>query len=146
MCEDKPSSKRDCPLFFDTAFYTKYGEQSMRESYDEGRKNLCAAILATHGDSQQDLRRTIENYTQRLACDADAPGEHIPPELLAYTTKVARNAYKVTDDDIANLRAQGYSEDALFEITLSAALGAGMVRLDSGLNALKGALDAPEKH
>jgi alkylhydroperoxidase family enzyme len=118
----------------------------MRESYEEGRKKLCDAILATHGDSQQDLRRRIDDYAERLGSDVDAPDEHIPSELLAYTTKVARHAYKVTDEDIAGLRAQGYSEDALFEITLSSALGAGMVRLDSGLNALKGALDASEKH
>jgi hypothetical protein len=63
-----------------------------------------------------------------------------------FYTKVARNAYKVTDEDIEFLKSQGYSEDALFEITLSAALGAGMVRLDSGLAALKGALYATEKH
>ncbi len=52
--------------------------------------------------------------------------------------KVARQAYKVTDDDIAALRQAGYSLDTIFEVTLSAALGAGMSRLERGLAVLKG--------
>jgi hypothetical protein len=44
----------------------------------------------------------------------------------------------VTDEDMARLKALGYTEDDLFEITLSAALGAGRTRLECGLVALKG--------
>ena len=50
--------------------------------------------------------------------------------------KVARHAYLVTYADVAALRDGGYSEDAIFEITLSAALGAGMARLERGFAAL----------
>jgi len=38
------------------------------------------------------------------------------------------------------------SEDALFELTLSAALGAGMARLEPGLKALQGGEDATQNH
>ena len=62
----------------------------------------------------------------------------LPAPLDTYVDKVARHAYKVTDDDIVALRQAGYSEDAIFEVTLSAALGAGMSRLERGLAMLKG--------
>ena len=43
---------------------------------------------------------------------------------------------KETDNDIEALRQTGYSEDAIFEITISAALGAATARLARGLSAL----------
>jgi alkylhydroperoxidase family enzyme len=58
---------------------------------------------------------------------------------------VALHAYKTTDADIEKLLQAGYSEDAIFEITLSAALGAGRARLERGLAALKGEKDEAEK-
>jgi len=67
-----------------------------------------------------------------------------PPALVAYVKKVALYAYKTNEDDIEALRRAGYSEDAIFEITVSAALGAGMTRLERGLAALKGDTDAAQ--
>jgi len=55
---------------------------------------------------------------------------------------VARHAYKLTDDDLAALQRAGSSEDAIFEITVSAALGAALGRLECGLAALRG--EAPD--
>ncbi|MGZ3602263.1 MAG: hypothetical protein ACXWQ5_22010 [Ktedonobacterales bacterium] len=68
-----------------------------------------------------------------------ASGHDIPEPLASYAEKVARYAYKVTDDDIAALLAAGYSEDQLFEATLSVALGAAQMRLRAGLDALHAA-------
>ena len=51
---------------------------------------------------------------------------------------MARHAYKLTDDDLNALRRAGSSEDAIFEITVSAALGAALDRLERGLAALRG--------
>jgi len=51
---------------------------------------------------------------------------------------VARHAYKLTDDDLTALRRAGSSEDAIFEITVSSALGAALDRLERGLAALRG--------
>jgi alkylhydroperoxidase family enzyme len=61
----------------------------------------------------------------------------LPDALDPYVKKVARYAYEVTDEDIAALRHAGYSEDQIFEVTVSAALGAGLVRLEAGLSALR---------
>ena len=52
-------------------------------------------------------------------------------EVAAYVTKVHRQAYEVTDQDVAALRDSGLSEDQIFELTIAAAVGAGMSRLDA---------------
>ena len=42
----------------------------------------------------------------------------------------------MTDDDIESLSQAGYVEEMILEITVSAAVGAGMGRLERGLAAL----------
>jgi alkylhydroperoxidase family enzyme len=106
-------------------------------------RGLVDSVLTTPGATDPALRRTIE---ARSAAFGGRPGtvkpentqEDIPEALRAYVDKVARHAYKVTDGDLDDLKKAGYSEDAIFEITLSAALGAGMSRLERGLAALRG--------
>ena len=61
----------------------------------------------------------------------------VPGPLEAYVKKVSSRAYEVTDDDVAALRNAGYSEDQIFEATVCAAVGAGLARLERGLEALK---------
>jgi hypothetical protein len=61
----------------------------------------------------------------------------VPPALTPYVDTVARHAYQVTDADVAALR-RGNSDDALFEITVAAAVGAALHRLDRGMAALRG--------
>ncbi len=67
-----------------------------------------------------------------------APDENLPEELRAYVDRVTRRAFDVTYDDVDALRRAGYPENAIFEITASAAVGAGMFRLERGLAALRG--------
>jgi alkylhydroperoxidase family enzyme len=69
---------------------------------------------------------------------AAAANEGVPAPLASYVDKVARHAYKVTDADVEALRRAGYTDDQLFELTASAALGAALLRLDRGLAALQG--------
>lgn len=63
--------------------------------------------------------------------------DEMPPELRSYVDKVAEHAYRITDDDVDTLRRAGHSEDAIFEITAAAALGAAIVRLERGLIVLR---------
>jgi alkylhydroperoxidase family enzyme len=56
-----------------------------------------------------------------------------PPDFAAYLEKVRKNAYKVTDEDIQALKNAGYSEDVIFEQTVSVAVAAGLERLEAGL-------------
>lgn len=105
--------------------------------YTAKARRLVDALLDGPGDAAPALRRAVEGRAAEAGGRA-APSGELPAALVAYVDKVARNAYKVTDEDIAALRQAGYSQDAIFEITLSAALGAGMARLERGLAALKG--------
>jgi alkylhydroperoxidase family enzyme len=69
---------------------------------------------------------------------AAADGAGLPDALQALVATIHRHAYRVTDEDVARLRAT-HSDDALFEVVVSAALGASRQRLLAGLAALEGA-------
>jgi alkylhydroperoxidase family enzyme len=94
--------------------------------YDAFRQRLVDAVLNTPGETPVELRRAA---LHRRA---------LPPPLAPYVEKVALHAYKVTDDDVATLRRNGHSDDALFEITVAAAVGAALHRLERGMAALRG--------
>ena len=66
----------------------------------------------------------------RLAAQPDRPA---PAEMEAYLEKVRRAAYEVTDADVDELRAAGFSEDEIFEQTVSVAVSEGLARLDAAL-------------
>ena len=109
----------------------------------EGKiKILVDRVLNGPGQSDAQLRQAV---AQRVAAQAGSLPEDavdLPPEISNYVDKIARHAYRVTDADIETLRAAGYSEDVIFELTVSAALGAGIARLNSGMAALTGGQDA----
>ncbi|MGH8256027.1 MAG: hypothetical protein ACRET0_07410 [Steroidobacteraceae bacterium] len=50
--------------------------------------------------------------------------------------KVARHAYKVTDEDITAARASGLSEDQIFEMVVCAAVGEATRQYNTALAAL----------
>jgi hypothetical protein len=85
------------------------------------------AILRQAGTLESNVRQSL------------ASGQQIPEPLAVYTEKVTHFAFRVTDDDVRALRAEGYSEDQIFEATLSIALGAAQRRLRGGLDALRAA-------
>lgn len=94
------------------------------------------------------LRHTAEQQAAHLA-DADGqrglpPVAEVPTALEAYIRKVTLHAHRITDQDVNALKKAGYSEDAIFEITISAAIGAAETRLQAGLASLaqKGKEDA----
>jgi alkylhydroperoxidase family enzyme len=108
-------------------------------------QRMVEAVLSGPGDTDPALRRAIKAWSAQLGGRSGAEVIEIPAELTGYVTKVALHAYKTLDEDIEALRNAGYSEDAIFEITLSAAIGAGQARLERGLVALKGAQDAAQE-
>ncbi len=109
-------------------------------------QSLLDSVLNSRGDSDPGLRRAVEHRAATHAGRLPQGGPLLPQELGDYVDTVARHAFKVTDTDIETLRAAGYSEDAIFELTLCAALGAGIARLDRAIAAMKGNVNAPKKH
>jgi hypothetical protein len=93
-------------------------------------------------DPHADLRRRViervvagDGESSRAVRAAAARGADLPADLQPLVEKIHRHAYRVTDTDIETLQAT-YSDDQLFEIIVSAALGASERRLQAGLTAL----------
>ena len=60
------------------------------------------------------------------------------PAVAGYLDVVRKHAFRVTDQDVEQLRAGGLNDDAIFELTVAAALAAGVERLQVGLSLLGG--------
>ena len=69
--------------------------------------------------------------------EAAQPERPAPEEFAAYLGKVRRRASTITDRDVEALKDAGYSEDEIFEQTVSVAVAAGLGRLDAGLRTLR---------
>lgn len=111
----------------------------MSERYADLTRRVREAVLGPGRGTATDpsLRQAVEARAASLG-SRPGPGADVPGELAPFVDQIARQAYNVTDDDVRALRRAGYSEQAIFEITASAALGAGLSRLERGLAALQG--------
>jgi len=87
------------------------------------RDRVLTSVLDGPGETGSALRRAA----------ADDAG--LPSDLQPLVDKIHRHAYKVTDDDISRAQ-QYYGDDRMFEIVVSAAIGASQKRLMAGLEAL----------
>ncbi len=92
------------------------------------QRALVERILGDRGAASRQLR---------LAAFNDAG---LDEPLRTLVGKVALNAYKVTDEDIAAARAAGLSENQIYEIVVCAAVGQATRQYESGLAALDAAV------
>lgn len=111
--------------------------------YASFTKRVVDQVLAAGGDTASAVRRSVLSRAARLGGGRDpagglGAGDDLGPGLAAYVDKVARHAHQVTDEDLTALQRAGSSDDALFEVTVAAALGAAVGRLERGLAALRG--------
>lgn len=83
------------------------------------------------------LQRVVEGAAESSVAlrRAAFDGVGLSPDLKPLVDKVHAHAYQVSDEDVAKLQT-GYGDDRLFEIIVSAALGASHKRLQAGLEAL----------
>jgi alkylhydroperoxidase family enzyme len=70
----------------------------------------------------------------RTAAQPDRP---IAEAAAAYVDTVRRHAYRTTDAQVEALLEAGLSQDEVFELTVAAAVGAGLERLEAGLRAMQ---------
>jgi alkylhydroperoxidase family enzyme len=87
-------------------------------------KALVACLLDVDAMASQAQRRAAFDNA-----GLDAP-------LSTLIDKVAMQAYKVTDDDIAAVKASGLSEDQIYELVVCAAVGQATRQYDTALAAL----------
>lgn len=57
-------------------------------------------------------------------------GGEVPGSVAKLVEKIRLNAYKVTDADVQEARAAGWSESQLFELFVATAAGQGLKRRD----------------
>ena len=105
--------------------------------YQENLTTLVDTVLSGPGKTTSELRHAVEARAAALS-GRQGTDEIVPDELSGWVEKVARHAYRTTDEDIESLKAAGYSEDQLFELTVAAALGASRARLERALATLGG--------
>ncbi len=103
--------------------------------YDENITKLVDTVLSGPGATTSALRRTVEARAAALSGRSDTDST-VPDELSEWVEKVARHAYRTTDANIESLKAAGYTDDELFELTVAAALGASRARLERALEAV----------
>src|SRR2546425_11990552 len=133
------------------------GSRTMR--YAALVERFVVSVLATPGHTTSKLRHAVfarafgPHPLTTLPVSSPLPlsgtergtgGENITPDLAGYVDKVALHAYKVTDEDLVALKRAGNSDDVLFEVTVSTALGAAVGRLERGLSALRGEASPPD--
>ena len=97
----------------------------LSDPYAKKMDRLRHGVLAGPGSLSPHLRQVISE------------GAYSSGPLGTYVQKVAQHAFMLNDDDIAELHRAHYSDDQIFEATVSAAVGAGLFRLDCVLNALR---------
>jgi hypothetical protein len=98
----------------------RYG-RLMPSDRERDLRRLLDSLVKPGGDSAPELRRAI------LA------GKPPAGALGSFAVKVAHNAASITDEQIRTLKAAGHSDDAIFEVIITASVGAGLERLKKGL-------------
>ena len=88
------------------------------------------ALLSQPGETEASLRRIVLEQNR-------SGGGQLPGALRDLVDKIAHQPWTITDRDFAQLKTAGYSESQLYEITMAASLGAGLMRFDAGLRAIE---------
>ena len=103
-----------------------FGEESgvIEDPHASLRERVLDGVLNGHAESDPAVR------------NAAADRSNVPADLETLVDKIHRHAYKVTDEDMAQAQAK-YGDDRMFEIVVSAALGASRQRLLAGLAAIE---------
>ncbi len=100
---------------------------------EEGR----TLMLTVEGVTPPQLRRAVEAHVAR-ARGVSSPGEAVPESVAAFLDPLARHAYRIVDEHIDALKADGYDEEQILELTLVGSLSASMVGLHSTFAGLWG--------
>ena len=96
---------------------------------------LRRRVLEEPAETDPGLRRAV------AASAAGGPAAPVPYEALA--RQIGGAACNVTDDHVARIVRAAGSEKAAFELIVTAAVGAGLLRWDRALKAVKEARGAP---
>jgi hypothetical protein len=103
---------------------------------EAGWQRFVEHALSSPGRLPPSLRRDV------FGCGRGGDGAHdteqagVPADLALFADAVANRSYQVTDDQVTEMRADGWSEDQVFEAIVAAAVGAASVRRDAARQAM----------
>lgn len=110
------------------------------DPYAKKMERLRHSVLTGPGSLPPHVRQAISE------------GAKLSGALGEFVQKITQDASTLTNDDIAALHRAHYTDDQIFEATVSAAMGAGLFRLECVLDALRAyrpdtpnAVDSPLK-
>jgi hypothetical protein len=95
---------------------------------------LRDAVLRGDGVTDPAMRRAAAGEAGAEAGAGAAP--ELPEPVAAFVAMVRDDSYRVSDATVERLLTSGWSEDAVFELTIAAALGAADRGLAAGLDAV----------
>ncbi len=98
----------------------------------QARTTLVARILEGEGKASPIQRRAAFDNAE------------LATPLNKLIDKVTKHAYRVTDEDVAAVKASGLSDDQIFEMVVCAAIGQAGRQYDQALRALKAATERSE--
>jgi hypothetical protein len=123
------------PIVVDMRADSRAGDEAERAVPDEDKKQAAHRALVDR--VLNGAGRASAEQRARAFSNAD-----IPPPLDALIDKVATKPTQITDADFAAAKASGFSEDQLFELVISAAVGQSARLYEAGLAALAEAENA----
>ena len=96
--------------------------------------------VARHAELVAALRRAVFESaaeTEPAVRRAAGSGGSVADPWGPYAEKVRDRSHRITDADVAALKAAGRTEEEIFEVTIAAATGAALQGLDAGLRAFR---------
>jgi hypothetical protein len=91
------------------------------------------AILDGHGQASGEARSRAYD------------GDGAPGAVASYVGKVKAEAARISDEDVAAVRAAGLGDDEIFELSVAAAVGQASRQYDAAVAALDAALAETEQ-
>ena len=114
----------------------------MHTTLPENVGRLVQRVLTTpSARSSADARRAVYEYVAALTRN-EFPAAELPAAAEPYLRKVALHAYKVLDREVDAMRVAGFTPEEIFEVTVAAAVSAGVTRMEIALSALEEVRDA----
>ena len=108
-----------------TTFASSSKNTRLHDPYAKKMERLRHAVLSGPGSLPPHVRQAISE------------GARLSGALEVFVQKIVAEASTLTDDDIAELHRAHYTDDQIFEAIVSAAVGAGLFRLECVLNLLR---------
>jgi len=126
--QDEPD--QDLPLVA-----PRSGNRSVLEDrYRRHANDLIEAVTCRPGHLAPDTRRWIVGR----AAGGPVRGEaRLPKAAISLIDHVATDAEQISDADVLGLRASALGEEAIFELIVAAAVGAGFGRLERAIELLE---------